>query len=175
MIKLADILRAAFIHSQAGQRPDALRASLGGTHRDTFDFNVMSRLVARNVPKDELPAARRRRIEARARGPAGAALLCRIRGSPTRPDAPASFGFRYDDCAGAAAAYRERLPKLAEVVKAISVAELEAERRLSRSRARRRSSPVSTSVRFRPTTSRCSPITSCASRRIGPMPRRTPA
>jgi hypothetical protein len=37
------------------------------------------------------------------------------------------------------------------------------------------SSPVSTSVRFPPTTSRCSPITSCASRRIGPMLRRMPA
>jgi ferredoxin len=126
IIKLDDVLRSAFIHSQAGQRPDALRASLGGTHRETFDFKVMSRLVARTVPKDELPAARRRRIEA------ALAVLRAQRFYPdprlaARPDAPAPFGFRYDDCAGAAAAYRERLPKLAEVVKAISVAELEAE------------------------------------------------
>jgi len=124
VIKLADILRAAFIHSQAGQRPDALRASLGGTHRDSFDFNVMSRLVARKVPKDELPAARRRRIE-------GALAVLKSQPFYTdprladRPDAPASYDFRYDDCAAAAAAYRERLPGLAEVVKAISIAELE--------------------------------------------------
>jgi ferredoxin len=126
IIKLDDTLRSAFIHSQAGQRPDALRASLGGTHRDTFDFNVLSRLVARNVPKDELPAARRRRIE-------GALAVLRAQRFYPDPrlaaqsDAPAPFGFHYDDCAGAAAAYRERLPKLAEVVKAISVAELEAQ------------------------------------------------
>ncbi len=124
VIKLSDILRAAFIHSQAGQRPDALRASLGGAHRDAFDFAVMSRLVARGTPKDELPAARRRRIE-------GALAVLKTQpfyADPRladRPDAPASYGFRYDNCAAAAAAYRERLPKLADVVKAIAIAELE--------------------------------------------------
>jgi ferredoxin len=125
VIKLSDILRAAFIHSAAGQRPDSLRASLGGSHRDAFDFKVMSRLVARNAPKDELPAARRARIEG---------ALAVLKAQPFypdprlagRPDAPATYGFRYDDCAAAAAAFRARLPKLAEVVKAISIAELEA-------------------------------------------------
>jgi ferredoxin len=126
VIKLSDILRAAFIHSQAGQRPDALRASLGGAHRDVFDFNVMSRLVARNVPKDELPAARRRRIE-------GALTILnsqRFYPDPRLADrtgAPASYDFRYDNCAAAAAAYGERLPQLAEVVKAIAIAGLEAD------------------------------------------------
>ena len=46
VVKLTDILRAAFIHSAAGQQPEALRAALGGTHREVFDFAVMSRLVA---------------------------------------------------------------------------------------------------------------------------------
>jgi ferredoxin len=124
IVKLSDILRAAYIHSEAGQKPAALRASLGGTHREVFDFGVMSRLVGRNAPKDELPATRRRRIEW---------ALDVLRTQPffpdprlaDRPDAPATFGFRCDDCASAAAAFRERLPKLAEVVKAISIAELE--------------------------------------------------
>ena len=124
IVKLSDILRAAYIHSEAGQKPAALRASLGGTHREVFDFGVMSRLVGRNAPKDELPATRRRRIEW---------ALEVLRTQPffsdprlaDRPDAPATFGFRCDDCASAAAAFRERLPKLAEVVKAISIAELE--------------------------------------------------
>jgi ferredoxin len=105
-----------------------LRASLGGTHREVFDFNVMSQLVARNAPKDELPASRRRRIEG---------ALAVLKAQPfysdprlaDRPDAPALFGFRYDSCAAAAAAYRERLPMLADAVKAISIAELEADGR----------------------------------------------
>src|SRR5947207_1841104 len=63
IVRLSDILRAAFIHSEAGQRPDALRAALGGAHRRAFDFDVMSRLVTRGVPKDELPASRHARIE----------------------------------------------------------------------------------------------------------------
>jgi ferredoxin len=46
-----------------------------------------------------------------------------------RPDAPSRYEFRFSDCTSAAAAYRERLPKLAQVVKAIAVAELEAEGR----------------------------------------------
>ncbi len=124
VIRLSDILRAAFIHSEAGQRPDALRASLGGGHRDSFDFAVMSRLVARGVPKDELPAARRRRIED---------ALAVLKAQPFYPDprlagrpgAPPSYDFRYDNCAAAAVAYRERLPNLAGIVKAIAIAELE--------------------------------------------------
>jgi hypothetical protein len=124
VIRLSDVLRAAFIHSQAGQSPEALRASLGGTHRDVFDFDVMSRLVARNVPKDELSASRRRRIEA------ALAALC---GQPfypdprlaNRPGGTATYAFRFDSCAAAVSAYRERLPELADVVKAIAIAELE--------------------------------------------------
>jgi ferredoxin len=125
-VKLSDILRAAYMHSQEGQRPESLRASLGGAHRDAFDFAAMSRLLERNMPQDELPAARRRRIES------ALEVLRRQSFYPDprtsgRPDAPLSYEFRFGDCAAAAAAYRERLPKLAQVVKAIAVAELEAD------------------------------------------------
>jgi hypothetical protein len=61
--KLSDILRAAFVHSEAGQQPTALQSGFGSLHGDVFDFSAMSRLVARNVPKDELPPRRRERIE----------------------------------------------------------------------------------------------------------------
>jgi len=126
VVRLSDVLRAAFIHSEAGQRPESLRASLGGSHRDEFDFAVMSRMLVRNAPQDELPAARRRRIE----WALGALRSQSFYPDPRlagRPDAPAAYEFRFTDCASAAAAYRERLPRLAEVVKAIAIAELEAE------------------------------------------------
>ena len=61
--KLSDILRAAFVHSQAGQQPEALKSGFGALHDSVFDFAAMSRLVARNVPQDELPPQRRQRIE----------------------------------------------------------------------------------------------------------------
>ena len=123
VVRLSEILRAAFLHSEAGQRPDALRASLGGTHRQAFDFEVFSRLVSRNAPKDELSPGRRERIERTL-----AVLRSqRFFADPRLPDTlGAVFDFRCDDCASAAEAFRARLPELADVVKAIAIAELEA-------------------------------------------------
>ncbi|HTN48166.1 MAG TPA: ferredoxin [Burkholderiaceae bacterium] len=120
--KLSDILRAAYAHSQAGQQPAALQSGFGSLHGEIFDFAAMSRLVARNVPQDELPARRRRRIEQ---------ALAVLRGQAFYPDpkgsgGEAAFDFVFDNCAAAIAAHRSRLPQLVEVVKAIAIAELEA-------------------------------------------------
>jgi hypothetical protein len=125
IVRLSDVLRAAFIHSEAGQRADALRAALGGLHREAFDFDVMSKLVARNIPKDELPASRRERIE-RTLAVLKAQRFVRAARLPDGSADPEAFAFRFDDCAGAADAFRARLPALVEVVKAIAIAELEA-------------------------------------------------
>ena len=120
--KLSDILRAAFVHSQAGQQPAALKSGFGSLHDDVFDFSAMSRLVTRNVPKDELPASRRQRIEW---------ALSVLRSQPFYPDLKGSgveapYEFTFSNCATAMEAHRTRLPKLVEVVKAIAMAELEA-------------------------------------------------
>jgi ferredoxin len=117
---LSDILRAAYIHSEAGQQPAALRAAVGNLHADEFDFDAMSKLVARGTPKDQLPAQRRGRIEW---------ALKILRDQPFYPDEPSgtpALTFSFDNCAAAAAAYRERLPKMVEFVKAMAVGELEA-------------------------------------------------
>ena len=121
--KLSDILRAAFVHSQEGQQPQALKSGFGDLHRDAFDFSAMSKLVARNVPKDELPEKRRQRIEW---------ALSVLRKQSFYPDPRVSgpegepYSFVFDNCAAAIEAHRVRLPQLVEVVKAIAVAELEA-------------------------------------------------
>ena len=120
--KLSDILRAAFVHSQAGRQPAALQSGFGALHDDTFDFAAMSRLVGRNVPIDELPAARRHRIEQ---------ALSVLRGQSFYPDpkvtgVEAAYDFVFDNCAAVIETHRSRLPQLVELVKAIGVAELEA-------------------------------------------------
>jgi hypothetical protein len=121
--KLADILRAAHIHSQAGQQPAALQSAFGTLHAEAFDFGAMSRLVTRHVPHDELPASRRARIEW---------ALSVLRSQPFFPDpklpAPAepSYEFVFDNCAAVIESHRARLPRLVEVLKAITIAELEA-------------------------------------------------
>jgi hypothetical protein len=125
VVRLSDILRAAFIHSAAGAEPEALRASVGAPHGDEFDFAVMSRLVGRRAPRDELAAGRRARIES-------ALAVLRAQRFFADPKAARLSGgaeayeFRFADCAGAARAFRERLPALLETVKAIAMAELEA-------------------------------------------------
>ena len=63
VLKLSDILRAARSHSQAGRQPESLKAAIGGLHQDAFDFDMLSRVVGKGVPRDELPAARRERLE----------------------------------------------------------------------------------------------------------------
>ncbi len=122
--KLSDIRRAAFARSAAGQQPEALAATIGGRHADVFDFAIMSKLVIRNAPDDELPAARRRRIEwaldVLRKQPFHADPAGRAAGGPP-------FEFAFASCADAVAAYRQRLPRLTQVVKAMSIAELEAD------------------------------------------------
>ena len=122
--KLTDIRRAAFARSAAGQQPAALAATIGTGHADVFDFAIMSKLVIRNAPKEELPTARRRRIEW---------ALDVLRKQPFYADPAgdaagiAPFEFAFDNCGAAADAYRQRLPRLTQVVKAMSIAELEAD------------------------------------------------
>ncbi len=111
---LSDILRAAFVHSEGGSRPESLRAAIGSVHHDQFDFDAMSRLLGKGAPQDELPPGRRARIEW---------ALEVLRASEPPRDR------RYDGCADAAEAFRARLPELVERVKAMSIAELEAQGR----------------------------------------------
>lgn len=122
MRQLADIRRAAWAHSAAGRQPQALRAAVGGAHADAFDFDAMSRLVARGAPQDRLPPARRRRIEE------VLSVLSRQRFFPTILEGGTEAlpaGFEFDDCRSAMQAFRERLPAAAELVRSIAIAELE--------------------------------------------------
>ncbi len=125
VLKLSDILRAAYSHSQAGRQPQSLKESVGGPHRDVFDFEALSRIVGKGVPRDELPAARRERL-VRTLG----VLESQRFFAPAvhGDDEPTGewFDFAFENCSAAAQAYRERLPELATLVRAISIAELEA-------------------------------------------------
>ena len=128
VVRLSDILRAAFIHSAAGQRPDALRASVGGAHQSMFNFDAMSRLVGRRAPKDELSPQRRQRIEGALEVLHRQRFFADPKASPS-PDAIVPFGFCYEDCTTAAEEFRARLPALVATVRAMAIAELEADGR----------------------------------------------
>ena len=127
VLRLSDILRAAFSHSQAGMQPQSLKESIGGPHQDAFDFAVLSRIVAKGAPGDELPASRRERL-VRTLGVLESQRFFAV-GAPGDAAAGDLFEFAFDDCAAAARAFRERMPQLAELVRALSIAGLEADGR----------------------------------------------
>jgi hypothetical protein len=120
-LKLSDILRAAHSHSQAGRQPESLRAAMGSLHHEAFDFEALSRIVGKGAPVDELSPTRRARIERTL------AILHAQRFYPMHEDADDSgaYAFEFEHCAAAVQAYRERLVELAELVRAIAIAELE--------------------------------------------------
>jgi hypothetical protein len=125
VLKLSDILRAAFSHSQASRQPEHLKSSVGGPHQEQFDFAALSRIVGKGVPRDELPPARHGRLV----HTLGVLESQRFFAPPEQAEGSECFGFVFDNCAAAAKAYRERLAELAELVKSISIAELEAQGR----------------------------------------------
>jgi hypothetical protein len=125
IMKLSDILSADFGHSKEGMSAERLQASIGSAHRDAFDFTAMSRMLTAasvNVPMAE---SRRQRVRA---------LLATLRTQRFFPPAADSdkwigvgepYSFRFETCADAVAAYRERLPKMTDLAKAMAIAKLE--------------------------------------------------
>ena len=126
-VRLADILRADYLRSSAGRSAESLAASVGPAHQALFDFAAMSKLLPKSSRREALSESRRRRIEL------ALAVLKRQRffapaAGQARPDRSAKpYSFRFDNCAEAISAYRARLPDLAALVKAMSIAELESE------------------------------------------------
>ena len=117
--KLADILAADAQHSPEGLSAGRLQASVGATHRDAFDFDALSRLLSELTPKVALGESRRRRI---------AGLLATLTSQRffAAPDQRAEpYPFVFERCADAIAAYRERLPEMIALAKAIAMARLE--------------------------------------------------
>ena len=134
IMKLSDILSAEFVRSKEGLSAERLRASVGAAHQGAFDFDAMSRLLADSTVNVPMPESRRRRV----RG-----LLSTLRAqrfySPAGDgekgiDVGEPYSFVFEKCSDAVAAYRERLPKMIELAKAIAIARLEIESEYSEAR-----------------------------------------
>lgn len=134
IMKLSDILSSDFVRSKEGLSADRLRASMGVAQGDVFDFDAMSRLLTESAPDAPMPESRRQRV----RG-----LLSTLRAQrffapggdgDKGVDVGEPFSFAFESCAEAVAAYRERLPKMIELAKAMTMARLEAEGEYSESR-----------------------------------------
>ncbi|MBI4194800.1 MAG: hypothetical protein HY526_06935 [Betaproteobacteria bacterium] len=127
ILKLANILRADYVHSQAGQSAGSLKAAIGKAHGDVFDFDIMSGLLAKTARNDSLPASRRRRIEWMLSVLESQRFFPAVDGHAQGRDTVQPYAFEFDNCAAALDAFRERQPKMIELAKALAIGELETE------------------------------------------------
>lgn len=118
IVKLSDILQADAARSKAARTPDSLKAAMGSVHDQSFDFEALSRLLSKAVPAGALTPGRRQRIE-RTLAELRAQRLYAVTGGA------APYSFRFDDCASALHAFRERVPDMARLARAITIARLE--------------------------------------------------
>ncbi|MBI4192327.1 MAG: hypothetical protein HY525_17530 [Betaproteobacteria bacterium] len=125
--KLSDILQVDRVRSKAGQSAESLKASVGASHGEDFDFQTMSRLLTRSSPKTTLPESRRRRIESLLSVLRSQRFFAAQDGVDKRGAGEKTHSFVFENCAAALAAYRERMPKAIELAKAVAIAGLEIE------------------------------------------------
>ena len=123
LLTLGNLVRADYMRSEAGRGAETLAAGVGGAHRGMFDFGVMAQLLAAPSGASALPATRRARID----GTIEALSEQQFFG-------PSAFTHRFDRVAAALAAWRERQPAMAHLVRAIAIAELEVGGRYSEAR-----------------------------------------
>jgi hypothetical protein len=123
VIRLSQVLRADYMRSEQALQQPALKASFGAAHHGLFDFAAMSKVLQRVRPPSGLGERRRARVEQ-----ALSVLKSqRFFASGARGNGAGAHEFAFDDPSAAMAAFRARLPELLELLKALQVAELEAE------------------------------------------------
>lgn len=120
-LKLSDILKADHERSAAGRSAKNLQAAVGIGFDGAFDFDAMSRVLAKALPKDAFPESRRKRINE---------LLATLNSQQFIPasgkaGAGKPYSFLFTSCAEALSAFRQRSTKLMALAKAIAMAELE--------------------------------------------------
>jgi ferredoxin len=127
VIRLGEILRADYRRSEEALQKPALQASFGAAHHALFDFGAMSKLLQRAGRAGGLDERRRGRIESARRVLLSQRFFPALDPADVGAESGSGHRFSFDTPAEALSAFRERLPELVELLKAIQVAELEVE------------------------------------------------
>ena len=118
--KVHKILDAEFEGSQAGRSPERLKASVGASFSQSFDFNALSTFVNESKQGTRLSDERRKRIDALIE------VVENQRFFTSGVNASPAYDFVFDNCRDALDAYTSRLEEATLLLKAIAVAELDA-------------------------------------------------
>jgi hypothetical protein len=113
---LSDILQADFADSPEGRSAARLRAAVGPIHRGDFDFDAMSRLLARGSAPAAISDNRRRRIES---------ALAVLRDQQFFSTDGSGYAFEFTSCAAARDAFWRRCGLLTELARAVELARFE--------------------------------------------------
>ncbi len=127
--KLGEILKVDDLKAAGARTPQNLKNSLGERYQDAFDFELMSRLLNQATPQRMLPAGRRRRIQSALSVLETQKFFAARSTGAKRLRNKTQFRFVFSSVANALKAYRERLEDMAELVKAMMIAELEIDNR----------------------------------------------
>lgn len=125
ILKLSDILKADFMKSDKASRPETLQVATANEQAADFDFDTMSRILAKGPKEDLLSEDRRRRINATLMVLNSQRFFAPGRASADNTEREVPFGFVFRNCAAALDAFRDRLPQMVDLIKAITIAELE--------------------------------------------------
>ncbi len=125
ILKLSDILKADFMKSDKASRPEELQVAMANAQAADFDFDAMSRVLAKGPHENLLSEDRRRRIGATLMVLQSQRFFAPGRASANSAGRDAPFEFVFNDCAEALDAFRDRLPQMVDLIKAITIAELE--------------------------------------------------
>lgn len=130
--KLSDILKVDYLNSAAARQAENLESTMGSKNQSVFDFQAMARVLKTAPAAEALPEVRRKRIES-AIDVLESQRFVSTASSHSKRSEP-TFGFAFTDCESAHEAFRQRLPEMAALIKAISIAELEIENHYDESR-----------------------------------------
>jgi hypothetical protein len=123
--KLRDILHVDYLHSDGARDARHLESSMGSADAELFDFLEMSEILKSAPVGDPIPESRRRRIREAVSVLDSQRFVGHRRRAGEKRGTGEAFSFEFDSCSEALAAFRERLPDMADLIGAISIAELE--------------------------------------------------
>ena len=131
--RLAAILTADFMKSDAARTPEFLKSSIATAYDGQFDLKAMSGILQKAKPNGMLPATRRKRLRDILdilRSQRFFAQAGNGRGNGRgRP-----YSFRFTSCRGAVRAHGDRLGAMVALIRAMAIAELELENRYDEAR-----------------------------------------
>jgi len=129
MLRLSNILKGDAMKSAPAFHAGALQQAVGSSFEQAFDFDSMSDILGAAFVAGPLPEKRWRRIRSVLATLKAQKFFAPPAANATRGRRKAVHTYAFDHCEAALQAFRKRLPKMVDLVKAMTIAQMEIEGR----------------------------------------------